>query len=115
MPSAAVAAYPELTYIVLDESDTFQNVEGETNNCCIAVREGSTELVDILNGALEAIDNTAGTGAVYVDGKTWTARSLGGEPIPAGTLVRAQAVEGVKLMVTEAAACPSAAPSGLPR
>ena len=63
----------------------------------------------------EDIDNLAGTGAVYVDGKTWTARSLDGEPIPAGTLVRAQAVEGVNLMVTEAAACPSAAPSGLPR
>ena len=49
----------------------------------------------------EAIDNTAGTGAVYVDGKTWTARSRSGAPIPAGTLVRAQAVEGVKLIVTE--------------
>ena len=49
----------------------------------------------------EAIDNTAGTGAVYVDGKTWTARSRSGAPIPAGPLVRAQAVEGVKLIVTE--------------
>ena len=49
----------------------------------------------------EAIDNTAGTGAVYVDGKTWPARSRSGAPIPAGTLVRAQAVEGVKLIVTE--------------
>ena len=49
----------------------------------------------------EAIDNTAGTGAVYVDGKTWTARSRSGAPIPAGTLVRAQAGEGVKLIVTE--------------
>ena len=49
----------------------------------------------------EDISNTAGTGAVYVDGKTWTARSRSGAPIPAGTLVRAQAVEGVKLIVTE--------------
>ena len=47
----------------------------------------------------EAIDNIAGTGAVYVDGKTWTARSKSGDPIPDGTLVTVRAVEGVKLMV----------------
>lgn len=47
----------------------------------------------------EVIDNIAGTGAVYVDGKTWTARSKNGTPIPSGTLVIVQAVEGVKLMV----------------
>ncbi len=52
---SAVVAYPELTYIVLDESDTFQNAEGDTNNCCIAVREGSAELIEILNNAMEAI------------------------------------------------------------
>ena len=52
---SAVAAYPELTYLVLDESDTFQNVEGETNNCCIAVREGSSELIEVLNDAIAAI------------------------------------------------------------
>lgn len=52
----------------------------------------------------EAIDNTAGTGAVYVDGKTWSARSLSGESVPAGTLVRVETVEGVKLIVTKAAA-----------
>ena len=49
----------------------------------------------------EAIDNTAGTGAVYVDGKTWTARSRSGAPIPAGRMVQIQTVEGVKLIVTE--------------
>ena len=62
----------------------------------------------------EAIDNTAGTGAVYVDGKTWTARSLDGEPIPAGTLVQAQSVEGVKLIVTEAAPSRQAASPARP-
>ena len=50
----------------------------------------------------EAIDNIAGTGAVYVDGKTWTARSKSGNPIPAGSLVVVQSVEGVKLMVDPA-------------
>ena len=49
----------------------------------------------------EAIDNIAGAGAVYADGKTWTARSRGGEPIPAGALVQVLAVEGVKLIVTQ--------------
>ena len=52
----------------------------------------------------EDISNTAGTGAVYVDGKTWTARSRSGESVPAGTLVRVETVEGVKLIVTKAAA-----------
>ena len=52
---SAVAAYPDLIYIKLDESDSFQNVEGETNNCCIAVREGETQLVDVLNQAMSDI------------------------------------------------------------
>ena len=59
----------------------------------------------------EAIDNTAGTGAVYVDGKTWSARSRSGKPIPSGALVQIQAVEGVKLIVTEALAQERTAPA----
>ncbi|MDY3080262.1 MAG: NfeD family protein [Oscillospiraceae bacterium] len=47
----------------------------------------------------EAIDNIAGTGAVYVDGKTWTARSESDEVIPEGTLVTARSIDGVKLIV----------------
>ena len=47
----------------------------------------------------EAIDNIAGTGAVYVDGKTWTARSVSDEVIPEGTLVTAKSIKGVKLIV----------------
>ena len=47
----------------------------------------------------EDIDNIAGAGAVSVAGKIWTARSTGGEPIPAGELVRADRIEGVKLYV----------------
>ena len=47
----------------------------------------------------EAIDNTLPTGAVYVGGKTWTARSESGEPIPVGTIVRVGRMEGVKLYV----------------
>ncbi len=47
----------------------------------------------------EAIDNTVPTGAVYIDGKTWSARSADGSVIPAGQLVRVARMEGVRLFV----------------
>ena len=47
----------------------------------------------------EAVDNERASGAVYVDGKTWTARSADGSAIPAGTQVKVQKIEGVKLLV----------------
>ena len=51
---------------------------------------------------LEDIDNVRSAGTVKVDGKIWTARSAGGDPIPAGTEVTIQAIEGVKVLVTPA-------------
>lgn len=56
----------------------------------------------------ETIDNVAGTGAVYVDGKTWTARTDDGEQIPEGELVIAKRIDGVKLIVKKTAECVSA-------
>lgn len=47
----------------------------------------------------EAVDNQNSTGAVYVDGKTWTARSADGSVLPAGAEVRVERLEGVKLFV----------------
>ena len=47
----------------------------------------------------ETIDNDNSTGAVYVDGKTWTARSDDGAVIPQGTTVKILRMEGVKLFV----------------
>lgn len=47
----------------------------------------------------ETIDNIAGTGAVYVEGKTWTARSIDDSIIEKDTLVTAKKIEGVKLIV----------------
>lgn len=47
----------------------------------------------------ETVDNANSTGAVYVDGKTWTARSADGTVIPAGARVEIQRMEGVKLFV----------------
>lgn len=49
----------------------------------------------------ETVNNIAGTGAVYIDGKTWTARSENDEIIPEGELVRALRIEGVKLIVSK--------------
>ena len=47
----------------------------------------------------ETIDNTVPSGAVYVGGKTWTARSSDGTVLPIGTRVIAERMEGVKLYV----------------
>lgn len=47
----------------------------------------------------EAVDNDNSTGAVYVDGKTWSARSCDGRVIPVGTRVQVERMEGVKLYV----------------
>ena len=52
---------------------------------------------------VETIDNLSGTGAVYVDGKTWTARTVDEEIIPEGQLVKAERIEVVKLIVSKIA------------
>ena len=48
----------------------------------------------------ETVDNDNSMGAVYVDGKTWSARSSDGSVIPAGTRVQVERMEGVKLFVS---------------
>ena len=48
---------------------------------------------------VKAIDNAKAEGMVKVDNEKWTARSVSGAPIPAGTTVTVTAIEGVKLMV----------------
>lgn len=50
----------------------------------------------------QRIDNLAGTGAVSVGGRTWTARSADGETIELGAVVTAQSIQGVKLIVSPA-------------
>ena len=47
----------------------------------------------------ETVDNEAGAGQVSVLGQVWTARSQLGVVIPAGTQVKVQRIEGVKLFV----------------
>jgi len=48
------------------------------------------------------IDNVAATGTVKLGSMEWTARSTAGVPIPKGTLVRVDKIEGVKAFVTQA-------------
>ena len=46
------------------------------------------------------IHNVTAQGQVKLGGMEWSARSTSGEPIPAGTLVCVDRVEGVKVFVT---------------
>ena len=48
----------------------------------------------------QRIDNIADTGAVAVGGKTWSARTKNGEIAEIGSHVRAEDIQGVKLIVS---------------
>ena len=55
---------------------------------------GTTGLVTV------AIDNVTAQGQVKLGAMEWTARSVSGEPIAAGTLVKVERIEGVKAIVS---------------
>ena len=55
---------------------------------------GSTGLVTA------SIDNVTAVGQVKLGAMYWTARSTSGDPIPEGTLIRADRIEGVKAFVS---------------
>ena len=48
------------------------------------------------------IDNVSAAGQVKLGAMYWTARGTSGEPIPEGTLVRVDRIEGVKAFVSPA-------------
>lgn len=50
-----------------------------------------------------AIDNVTAAGQVKLGAMEWTARSTSGQPIPVGTLVKVDRIEGVKAYVSPAA------------
>jgi membrane protein implicated in regulation of membrane protease activity len=50
----------------------------------------------------EEINNLTGTGAIKLDGVTWTARSESGEVIPVGETIVVRRIEGVKVFVAPA-------------
>lgn len=47
-----------------------------------------------------AIDNLSAVGQVKLGAMEWTARSTSGEPVPAGTVIRVDKIEGVKAFVS---------------
>ena len=57
---------------------------------------GSAGLVTV------AIDNLTAAGQVKLGAMDWTARSTTGDPIPVGTVVRVDKIEGVKAYVSPA-------------
>lgn len=64
-----------------------------------AVPTNADRVLGLTAKVTETIDNEGAAGAVYADGKTWTARSADGTVIPAGSQVRIETMEGVKLFV----------------
>lgn len=48
----------------------------------------------------EDIDNVSACGQVKLGSMVWTARSTSGNPIPKGTQIRADRIEGVKVFVS---------------
>lgn len=63
------------------------------------VRTNADRLIGMTGAVTRDIDNIASCGEVFIDGKTWSARSEDGKPIPAGVLVSPRRIEGVKLIV----------------
>ena len=49
----------------------------------------------------EKVDNLSATGQVKLGGMYWTARSTSGKPIPSGSRIQVDSIEGVKVLVSE--------------
>ena len=58
-------------------------------------------LIDSRGYVTADIDNMAARGQVKLGAMEWTARSTSGDPIPSGTLVKVDRIEGVKAFVSE--------------
>lgn len=64
------------------------------------VKTNVDSVLDMQGLVTEDIDNIIPTGQVKLGAMVWTARSTSGEKICAGTLVKADRVEGVKVFVS---------------
>lgn len=62
-------------------------------------RTNADRLIGSIAIVTQDINNDEATGEAKASGQAWTARSAGGETIPAGTKVRVVEISGVKLMV----------------
>ncbi len=58
-------------------------------------------LIGTIGLVTETIDNTKAQGAVVLDGKEWTARSVDGDVIEKDSKVKVDSISGVKLMVAK--------------
>ena len=67
-------------------------------------RTNADRVIGMTAVVTEAVDNIKETGAVKVDGKVWTARSIDGSPLVPGDLALVRSIEGVKLIVEKAPA-----------
>ena len=66
-----------------------------------AVPTNADRVLGVTAKVTETIDNENSAGAVYADGKIWTARSADGSVIPAGAMAEVLRMEGVKLYVNK--------------
>ena len=64
------------------------------------VKTNIDALVDTQGYVTADIDNLSATGSVKLGAMEWTARSSSGSPIPKGTLVKVEKIEGVKAFVS---------------
>lgn len=65
------------------------------------VATNADRLIGMEGIVTENIDNLAASGKVSIDGKIWTARSEGAEPLEVGSRVCIKAIQGVKLIVEQ--------------
>ena len=75
--------YPRLKHLIIRRRQA-TNADMVIGQTCVVTRR---------------IDNVAGTGAVSVGGKVWSARTRDGSAVEEGALVRAVEIQGVKLIV----------------
>ena len=66
-----------------------------------ALKTNVDAMIDAKGYVTVDIDNLTATGQVKLKAMEWTARSTSGEPIKAGTLVKVDRIEGVKVLVSE--------------
>lgn len=66
------------------------------------VRTNADSLIGTQGMITAAVDNIAATGKVKLGAMEWSARSTDGQPIPEGTLVTVDKIEGAKVLVTPA-------------
>ena len=91
--SAAVFVVVSVALLVLTRPLALKYVNGKKQATNADRMLGDTGVVT------EEINNLENRGLVKVDGKVWTARSSGCEPIPTGARVRVLRIEGVKAIV----------------